>query len=514
MAHVVSAASLTRASSAKRLAASWIAVFSLLLVLVPQPGHARAAPESFADLAEQVMGAVVNISASTTAEARNRTLPQLPQGTPFEDLFEEFFNRRGQQGQGPGQGPGAEGGPGGQRNAPQPRRSNSLGSGFVVDPSGIVITNNHVIGDANDISVIFSDGTRLKAEVVGKDSKVDLAVLRVKSDKPLKFVPFGDSEILRPGDWVMAIGNPFGLGGSVTAGIVSARGRQIESGPYDNYIQTDASINKGNSGGPLFNMKGEVIGINTAILSPTGGSVGIGFAVPASTAVPIIDQLRQFGETRRGWLGVRIQGVDDATAEALGLGTPRGALVAGIDEKGPAKPAGLEVGDVIVRFDGKDVKESRDLPRIVASSPVGKAVDVTVIRKGKEEVKQVTLGRLEDGERQQQAGLQQPPTNTPPVAREALGMNLSGITEELRRRYSLKEDLKGVVVTRVDPNSAAADKRIQAGEVIVEVGQEAVANPADVTNRIEALKKEGRKSALLLVANAQGEVRFVAVALQ
>jgi serine protease Do len=230
--------------------------------------------------------------------------------------------------------------------------------------------------------------------------------------------------------------------------------------------------------------------------------------------VPIIDQLRQFGETRRGWLGVRIQGVDDATAEALGLGTPRGALVAGIDEKGPAKPAGLEVGDVIVRFDGKDVKESRDLPRIVASSPVGKAVDVTVIRKGKEEVKQVTLGRLEDGERQQQAGLQQPPTNTPPVAREALGMNLSGITEELRRRYSLKEDLKGVVVTRVDPNSAAADKRIQAGEVIVEVGQEAVANPADVTNRIEALKKEGRKSALLLVANAQGEVRFVAVALQ
>jgi serine protease Do len=446
------------------------------------------------------MGAVVNISASTTAEARNRTLPQLPQGTPFEDLFEEFFNRRGQQG---------------ENNTPsRPRRSNSLGSGFVIDASGIVVTNNHVIGDANDISVIFSDGTRLKAEVVGKDSKVDLAVLRVKPDKPLKAVPFGDSEVLRPGDWVMAIGNPFGLGGSVTAGIVSARGRQIESGPYDNYIQTDAAINKGNSGGPLFNMNGEVIGINTAILSPTGGSVGIGFAVPASTAVPIINQLREFGETRRGWLGVRIQSVDDATAEALNLGRPRGALVAGIDDKGPARPAGIEVGDVIVRFDGKEVKDSRDLPRIVAATPVGKAVDVTVVRKGAEMTRQVTLGRLEESERQQQASISPPPTNAPTVAQEALGMSFSGISDELRRRYNIKDTVKGVVVTRIDPNSAAADKRIQVGDVIVEVGQEPVSNPADVTRRIEALKRDGRKSALLLVSNAQGEVRFVAVSME
>ncbi|MFL5206074.1 MAG: Do family serine endopeptidase, partial [Microvirga sp.] len=370
----------------RRLAASCFAVFTIVATAaMPLPVYARSAPESFADLAEEVTGAVVNISASTTVEARNRTLPQLPPGTPFEDLFEEFFNRRGQGGNG--------------ENSPsRPRSSNSLGSGFVIDPSGIVVTNNHVIGDANDISVIFPDGTRLKAEIVGKDSKVDMAVLKVKSDKPLKAVKFGDSDSIRPGDWVMAIGNPFGLGGSVTAGIVSARGRNIESGPYDNYIQTDASINKGNSGGPLFNMNGEVIGINTAILSPTGGSVGIGFAVPASTAVPIIDQLRQFGETRRGWLGVRIQNVDDATAEALNLGTARGALIAGIDEKGPAKPAGLEVGDVIVRFDGKEVKDSRDLPRIVASSPVGKAVDVAIVRKGQEMTKQVTLGRLEDTE--------------------------------------------------------------------------------------------------------------------
>ena len=448
------------------------------------------------------MGAVVNISASTTVETRNRTLPQLPPGTPFEDLFEEFFNRRGQ------------GGGGNNDNTPRPRRSNSLGSGFVLDSSGIVVTNNHVIGDANDISVIFSDGSRLKAEIVGKDSKVDLAVLKVKSDKPLKAVRFGESETLRPGDWVMAIGNPFGLGGSVTAGIISARGRNIDSGPYDNYIQTDAAINKGNSGGPLFNMEGEVIGINTAILSPTGGSVGIGFAVPAATAMPIIEQLRQFGETRRGWLGVRIQSVDDATAEALSLGAPRGALVAGIDDKGPAKPSGLEIGDVIVRFDGREVKDSRDLPRIVASTPVGKAVEVIVMRKGQELKKQVTLGRLEDGEKQQQANLQQPPTDTPSATRQALGLSLSGITDDLRKRYNLKDDQKGVVVTRVDPNSAAADKRIQAGDIIVEVGQEPVSSPADVTRRVEALKTDGRKSALLLVSNAQGEVRFVAVSIE
>jgi serine protease Do len=475
---------------------------ALLVVALPLDVQARG-PDSFADLAEQVTGAVVNISAATTVETRGRTMPQLPPGTPFEDLFEEFFNRRGQGG------PGA---PGGQGDTPRQRRSNSLGSGFVIDPTGIVITNAHVIGDANDVSVVFSDGTKLKAEIVGKDPKIDLAVLRVKPDKPLKAVNFGDSEKIRPGDWVLAIGNPFGLGGSVTAGIVSARGRNIESGPYDNYIQTDASINKGNSGGPLFNMNGEVIGINTAILSPTGGSVGIGFAVPAATALPVIDQLRQFGETRRGWLGVRIQNVDDATAEALGLGTARGALVAGIDDKGPAKPAGLEVGDVIVRFDGRDIKDSRDLPRVVASTPVGKAVDVVIMRKGKELTRSVTLGRLEDNERQ--ASLTQPPTDVPTATRRALGLELSGVTDELRRRYNIKDNVKGVVVTRVDPNSAAADKRIQPGEVIVEVGQEPVSSPADVTRRVETLKKDGRKSALLLVANAQGEVRFVAVSIE
>ncbi len=490
----------------RRLPALAGALLALSVGTAALPGAALAkGPESLADLAEQVTDAVVNISASTTVEARGRTLPQLPQGTPFEDLFEEFFNRRGQ------------GGGGGESQPRAPRRSNSLGSGFIIDSSGIVVTNNHVIGDANDIQVILHDGRKLKAEIVGKDSKIDLAVLRVKPDpdRPLKAVPLGDSDKMRPGDWVIAIGNPFGLGGSVSAGIVSARGRNIESGPYDNYIQTDAAINKGNSGGPLFNMNGEVIGINTAILSPTGGSVGIGFAVPTATAGPVIDQLRQFGEVRRGWLGVRIQNVDDTTAEALGLkGGGRGALIAGVDDKGPAKTAGLEVGDVITKFNGVDVKSSSDLPRIVASTPVGKVVDVTTIRKGQEQTKQVTLGRLEDSDKpQQQANLSRPQPEAD-VTRQALGLNLTGLSDEARKRFGVKDGVKGVLVTRVDPNSNAADKRIQPGDVIVEVGQEAVNSPADVTRRIDQIKKDGRKSALLLVSNKEGEVRFVALSLE
>jgi serine protease Do len=494
-----------RASSA--LAAAVLSV-TVTVTALPLPAFARG-PESLADLAEKVTDAVVNISASTTVEASSRggrTMPQLPQGTPFEDLFEEFFKRRGQ------------GAPKGDDDSPRgpTRKSNSLGSGFIIDASGIVVTNNHVIGDANDIQVILSDGTKLKAEIIGKDSKIDLALLRVKptAERPLKAVPFGDSDKMRPGDWVMAIGNPFGLGGSVSAGIVSARGRNIESGPYDNYIQTDAAINKGNSGGPLFNMDGEVIGINTAILSPSGGSVGIGFAVPSGTASPVIDQLRQFGEVRRGWLGVRIQNVDESTAEALGLkGGAKGALVAGVDEKGPANTAGLEVGDVIVKFNGVPVKSSSELPRIVAATPVGKTVEVQIVRKGEEQTKSVLLGRLEDGEKTQVANVKQPEAES--ANRQILGLNLSGLTDEARRRYNIKESVKnGVVVTKVDPNSTAADKRIQPGEVIVEVGQEAVANPADVTKRVEALKKEGRKSVLLLVAGASGDVRFVAIGLE
>jgi serine protease Do len=495
----------------------------LLLSTAPASAQARQLP-AVADLAEQVMEAVVNISAQTTVETRNRTMPNVPglgPDTPFGDLFEEFFNRRreGQQGQPgqPGQPPNnnqqGEAQPRNQRPQPEQRRGQSAGSGFVIDPSGIIITNNHVVGESNDVTVIFSDGRRLKAEIVGKDPKVDLAVLRVKSDTPLKSVKFGDSDKARIGDWVMAVGNPFGLGGSVSIGIVSAKNRRIDSGPYDSYIQTDAAINRGNSGGPLFNMAGEVIGINTAILSPSGGSVGIGFSVPSSLAMPIIDQLRQFGETRRGWLGVRIQNVDEATAEALNLGRPRGALIAGIDDKGPARPAGLETGDVIVQFDGKDVRESSDLPRVVASTPVGKEVDVRIVRKGKEETRKVTLGRLEDGERQQQAALGSAPTqpNAAPATTTVLGMELTGVSDQIRRRFNLKDNARGVVVTRVDANSNAADKRLVPGDVILEVGQEPVSSPADVSRRVDQLKKDGRRAALLQVQNAAGDVRFVAV---
>jgi len=377
-----------------------------------------------------------------------------------------------------------------------------------------VVTNNHVIADADEITVILNDGSRIKAELIGKDQKTDLALLRIKTEKQLKSVKFGNSDGLRLGEWVIAIGNPFSLGGTVTAGIVSARNRDINSGPYDNYIQTDAAINRGNSGGPLFNLEGEVIGVNTAIISPSGGSIGIGFAVPSKTALAVIDQLKNFGETRRGWLGVRIQQVTDEIAESLGIKPARGALVAGVDEKGPAKPAGIEPGDVIVKFDGQDIKEMRDLPRVVADTPVGKEVPVLVIRKGREETRSVTLGRLEDGEKQ--AALTTPP-NTPevkPVIKKTLGLELSNMSDDLRKKYKIKDTVKGIVILGIDAGSPAADKRLNAGDTIVEIAQEAVASADDFQAKIDKLKKDNRRSALLLVASAEGELRFVALALQ
>jgi serine protease Do len=481
-----------------RPAVAAIAGAFIMLPVLALPAAARG-PEGIADVSEQVIDAVVNISTSQKVESRTGPTPQLPPGSPFEEFFEEFFKNRRGQGDTPQRGP---------------RRVNSLGSGFVVDAEGIVITNNHVISDADEINVVFSGGDKLRAEIIGRDQKTDIAVLRVKPTKPLKAVKFGDSDKLRIGEWVVAIGNPFGLGGSVTAGIISARNRDINSGPYDNYIQTDASINRGNSGGPLFNMQGEVIGINTAIISPSGGSIGIGFAVPSKNAVAVIDQLRQFGEMRRGWLGVRIQQVTDDIAESLGLKPVRGALVAGVDDKGPAKPAGIEPGDVIVKFDGRDIKEMKDLPRIVADTPVGKDVPVTIVRKGKEETKTVKLGRLEDAEKAQQATLKSGKDEEKSVVKKTLGLDLSNLTDDLRRRYKIKDSVKGVVITGVEAGSSAAEKRLNAGDVIVEVAQEAVANAEAVQKRIDTLKAEGKKSALLLVANAEGELRFVALSLQ
>src|SRR5262245_38250461 len=440
--------------SMRRVSRPALAALAVTLIAVPAftlPSLARG-PDKIADVAEAVLEAVVNISTSQTVEARQGPTPQLPPGSPFEDFFDEFFkNRRGGQGDN-------------QNRERTPRRVSSLGSGFVIDPEGIIVTNNHVISEADEIHAVFTDGTKLKAEVIGRDQKVDLALLRVKPDKPLKAVKFGDSDKLRLGEWVIAIGNPFSLGGSITAGIVSARNRDINSGPYDNYIQTDAAINRGNSGGPLFNLDGEVIGINTAIISPSGGSIGIGFAVPSKTAMPVIEQLKQFGETRRGWLGVRIQQVTDEIAESLKISPPRGALVAGVDDKGPAKPAGIEPGDVIVKFDGKDIKEMRDLPRVVADTPVGKQVPVVVIRKGKEDTRTVTLGRLEDGEKVAAAAPKDDGTAEKPVVKKTLGLELANMSDDLRRRYKIKDTVKGVVITAVDANSAAADKRLSPGD--------------------------------------------------
>jgi serine protease Do len=487
-----------------------LALVAAAVLAFPLSVQAQRGPDRIADVAEAVIDAVVNISTSQkvaaggpsapSARPEGRQGPQLPPGSPFEEFFEEFFkNRRGQ---------------GENKGGPQgPRRVNSLGSGFVIEAEGIVVTNNHVIADADEITVVFNDGSKLKAELIGRDPKTDLAVLRVKPDKPLKAVKFGNSEKLRLGEWVIAIGNPFSLGGSVTAGIVSARNRDINSGPYDNYIQTDAAINRGNSGGPLFNLNGEVVGVNTAIISPSGGSIGIGFAVPANTALAVIDQLREFKEVRRGWLGVRIQQVTDDIAESLGIKPVRGALVAGIDDKGPAKPAGIEPGDVIVKFDGRDIKEMRDLPKIVGDTPIGKDVPVIVIRKGKEETKTVRLGRLEDTP--QQASVKtDAPAEEKSVVQKALGLNLAGMTEDLRKKFKIKDSVKGVVITAVDANSAASEKRLNAGDVIVKITDEEVANPADVQKRIDQLKKDGKKTALLLVANAEGDVRFVALTLQ
>jgi serine protease Do len=486
---VPSAVSPARVIAAVSLAA---ALAALPAVGIGAPGKG---PDTVADVAERVMDTVVNISTSQSIDLRQRNRspqpPQVPPGSPFEEFFDEFFKRRGED-------PRA-----------QPRRVSSLGSGVVVDPSGIIVTNNHVIGEADEIYANFSDGMKLRAEIVGRDPKTDIAVLRVKPDKPLKAASFGDSDKLRVGDWVMAIGNPFGLGGSLTVGVISARNRNINAGPFDDFLQTDAAINRGNSGGPLFNMDGEIVGINTAIISPSGGSIGIGFAIPSKIVVAVIGQLREFGETRRGWLGVRIQPVDEQIAESLGIGKVRGALIAGLTEGGPAAKAGLQAGDLILKFDGREVKEMHDLPRIVAETAVDKTVDVVVLRKGQEVTLKVVVGRLEESEKKP-VSAKAPAPETRTVVKRALGLEFSALNDELRRRYKIKAGIKGVVVTAVD---RAVDQRIQAGEVILEVAGEAVASPVDVERRVEALKKEGKKVALLQVSNGEGETRFVPVPL-
>jgi serine protease Do len=483
---------LVRAVSAAFIAAA--------LALPAAPAAARPAPDSFADLAEKLVDAVVNISTSQNAPAaadKAVPAPRAPDGSPLDEFFDDFFNKKG----GPGQ------------SGPS-RKQSSLGSGFVVDPSGIVVTNNHVIEGADEITVNFNDGTKLVAELVGKDLKTDLAVLKVRAPRPLKAVSFGDAEKLRVGDWVLAIGNPFGLGGSVSAGIVSARNRNINSGPYDNFIQTDAAINRGNSGGPLFNMDGEVVGINTAIISPSGGSIGLGFSVPSTTAKVVVDQLLKYGETRRGWIGVRIQQVTDDVAESLGVSGPdRGALIAGVSENGPAAKGGVQTGDVVLKFDGRPVKEMRSLPRIVADSEIDKEVDVVVLRKRKEETLKLKVGLLQD-EPAKEAALKQPAAaEEPSLTGAALGLTFQALTDDLKAKYQLKPDAKGLVITEVQDGSKAQESAVKPGDVLVEVAQQPVASAAEVAARVDELKKDGKKTALLLLSNAKGDVRFVALPL-
>lgn len=468
-------------------------LLALALILGSIRAEARSAPDSFADLAEKLSPAVVNISTTQTINAGDGDvpMPEFPPGSPFEDLFKDFLDR--------------------QRRDRGPQQVTSLGSGFIIDPAGIVVTNNHVVQDAEEITVTLADGTKLEAKLKGRDTKTDIAVLTVKTDKALPYVDFGDSDEARVGDWVMAIGNPFGLGGSVSAGIISARNRDINSGPYDDFIQTDAAINRGNSGGPLFTMDGKVIGVNTAIYSPSGGSVGIGFSIPSALVHSVVDQIIQYGETRRGWLGVRVQSVTDDIAESLGMDRAHGALVASVDDTGPAADAGIRAGDVIVTFDGKDIPEMRALPRVVAETKIGATVDVALVRDGKPTNVKVKVGQLNEAMAEQEED-EKPSKESSGKTQTVLGLTLAALDDTLRDKYKVDADVAGVLVVDVKPNSNAADRGIRPGDVIVEVAQEKVSKPEAVAEKVKAEREAGKKSALFLLAR-EGDLRFVAVKL-
>jgi serine protease Do len=479
------------------LSLCFLLALAAALVAGSLPASAKAGPEGFSELAAKLLPAVVNVSTTQILKAdRNRPeMPQFPPGSPFEEFFKDFLEKNMPRGQA-------------RPDAP-PRKATSLGSGFIIDASGLIVTNNHVIQDADEITVILHDDTSLKAELVGKDAKTDIALLRVKPDKPLPFVPWGDSDAMKVGDWILAIGNPFGLGGTVTAGIVSAQKRDIGQGQYDDFLQTDASINRGNSGGPMFNMNGEVVGINTAIISPSGGSIGIGFAIPSDLAKPVVAQLKDYGKPRRGWLGVKIQQVTDEIADSLGLDKPHGALVASVAEKGPAEAAGIQAGDIVLTFDGKDVTDMKRLPRIVAETPIDKSVKVTVWRKRKQESVDVKVGELDETEKVANAAPTPAPEKQGAATTKAYGLSLAGATPELKQKFSLADDVNGVVVTEVASDSPAAQK-IKPGDIIAEVAQQEVKTPAQVMAKIDEAKKSGRKSVLLLIER-NGDLLFVAL---
>jgi serine protease Do len=487
----------TAARAGARGAGRTLVLTALVLGMLagPQPTRAGPPPISFADIVDRVAPAVVNIATTKAIPpGQNPALPfpEPPPGSPFEDFFHEFFDR----------------------NRPPeqtPQRQSSLGSGFVVDPAGYVVTNNHVIAEADEIQVVFSDDSTYSAKLIGRDQKTDLAVLKIEGKKPFPAVTFGDSDHIRVGDWIIAIGNPFGLGSTVTAGIISARSRDIHAGPYDDFLQVDAPINRGNSGGPTFNLNGEVIGINTAIFSPSGGNVGIGFAIPSNLALPVIKSLKDNGKVKRGWLGVRIQTVTEEIADSLGLRDTSGALVASVSPGGPAEKAKIEAGDVILEFDGKKIDHMRGLPRIVAETPIGEAAKVLIWRHGEKKTVEVSLGELPEEE--ELAALTQSEANTPSSAEIApLGITVATITDELRTRFQLGQDVKGVVIMNVADGGTASHENLRAGDVIVEVGQEEVHSPPEVLAKINQAKQDDKKSVLLLVDH-QGDLRFVALRL-
>jgi serine protease Do len=461
------------------------ALAGLAIMFMTIEAGAADRPDSFADQVERLSPAVVNISTTTiVSEGPAMDMPQFPPGSPFEDFFKNFGDND------------------------RKRRAASLGSGFIIDEAGIVVTNFHVIENAEEITVKLADETTFTATVLGQDQKTDIAVLKIDpGDVDLTAVPFGDSDNLRVGDWVLAIGNPFGLGGTVTAGIVSARGRDIGNGPYDDFIQTDASINRGNSGGPLFNTDGEVIGINTAIFSQTGGSVGIGFAISSNLAKRVTSQLAEFGTTRRGWLGVFIQEITPDIAESLGLDAAAGALVSTVNENSPAQAAGLEPGDVIVSFDGKMIDKMRDLPRIVAETEIGATVPVKVIRNGKSIEVQVTLGELEKAEL---VGIANGEATGETETFERLGFAVENLTAELAGELGLDADTRGVVVTEVAEGGPAAAKGLQVGDIIKRFGQRRVEDAADLGKSVAETREAGRAGVLLLV-ESEGRERFIQI---
>jgi len=487
------------------LAVFILGVFASNIVMAQQnaPLAPANAPSSFADVVEGLLPAVVNISTTQKIKQKDRgpefVFPDMPPNSPFRE-FKDFFEQyRGED----------KGG-----NGAPARKMYSLGSGFVIDPDGYVLTNNHVVADADEVLVKFQDDKQYKAKIVGKDKSTDIALLKIDAGKKLPFLHFGDSDKVRVGDWTIAIGNPFGLGGTVTAGIISARSRDIYSGPFDDFLQTDAAINRGNSGGPMFNVRGEVIGMNTAIFSPTGGNVGIGFAVPSSLVQGVVDQLKKYGKTKRGWLGVKIQTVSPEIADSLGMSEPSGALVAQLTADSPAAKAGVKVGDIITSFDGKPVTEMRKLPRMVAETEIGRKVELKVFRNGESKTLSLSTGELKESVGENSAANDAEEKAAPDIKTKSfMGMSLADITPEIKEEIGLQTEIKGVVVYDVNSNSQALERGIQRYDVISKVNEKEVKSIDEFVSKIAEAKKSGRKNALVRVER-QGSTLFVTLPIE